>query len=247
MIRGLEIAGMGMNVQATKLNVISNNLANVNTTGYKKDTPVVSAFESLFLLAVDKKDNKRLKNEEIGSITLGTYIDTIYTSFTQGGAKQTGRDLDLTLQGEGFFEVNTPMGSRYTRDGSFEISNDGYLVTKEGYRVIGQNGELNLDRDKSIVINEVGEIYQEDTLVSKLSINNFSDLSGLQKVGDNLYEVDQVGIPFEGKVIQGSLEVSNVNPVSAMVEMIAVSRAYEANQKMIQTHDALLGKIVNEV
>ena len=252
MVRGLYIANTGMNVQTKRMDIISNDLANVNTTGYKKDVAVIKSFPDLLAMRIDDTQNHASNEGVIGGMNFGAKIDGIYTQYVQGSLINTGTATDLAIQGEGFFSIQTPNGVKYTRDGSFSINPNGELVTKEGYLVLGENGPISLGEEflttsSEVQIKNTREVVINDQIVDRLEIVNFEDNNGLQKIADNLYEGTGNRVAFQGSVTQGFLEASNVNPVTAMVDMITVSRAYEANQKMIQVHDNLLGKAVNEV
>lgn len=253
MIRGLYTSGLGMKTQMQKLDVISNNLANVNTTGYKKDDTILSSFPDILMNRInDTKQNIKMPTP-MGKVTLGVQVDEVYTNHTQGSFVKTDEPFNLALQGEGYFVVSTPNGDeRYTRDGSFVIGQDGLLMTKEGNNVMGQNGIVTLRGDfltqiREVNIDDRGVIAIDGEYIDTIRLVNFEDNNALQKIGDNLYQGGGEPAVFAGKVLQGYLEGSNVNPVTAMVDMITVSRTYEANQKMIQVHDNLMGKAVNEV
>lgn len=252
MVKGLYTAAMGMNVQAKRLDIISNDLANTDTTGYKKDVAVVASFKEEYLKRLNDSQNFRPNEETIGSMVYGAKVDEIYTDFTQGSVISTGLETDLALQGEGFFTVQTENGLAYTRDGNFTVNQFGALVTKEGYPVMGQEGPIELGEDyfstgDKIVVQSSGEVYVGTTYIDTLDIANFTDTNALTKMNDNLYTSNGERVEFTGGVIQSFLEKSNVNTVSAMVDMIAVARAYETNQKMVQTQDNILGKAVNEL
>lgn len=242
-----------MDVQMKKLDVISNNLANVNTTGFKKDTVVVSSFPEVLMHKMNDQKNNIPQPSPIGRVTLGAKIDEIHTNFSQGSFIKTDGIFNVALQGDGFFIVNTPNGDqRYTRDGAFVIGTNGQLQTQDGNIVMGADGPIELDEDfltqsHESFIDDAGRIIIDGEHINTLNIVRFEDNGALQKIGDNLYEGNGNIIPFEGKVLQGFVEGTNVNPVMAMVDMITVSRTYEANQKMIQVHDMLMGKAVNEV
>ncbi|MGL4736434.1 MAG: flagellar basal-body rod protein FlgF [Cellulosilyticaceae bacterium] len=252
MIRGLYVAATGMNVQSKKMDIISNDLANVNTTGYKKDQVVIGSFPELLTYRIQDKQNNMPNDAPIGRMTFGAKIDDVVTQFVQGSLVKTDGMMDVALHGPGFFTVQTPNGQMYTRDGSFVINAGGDLLTQEGYQVMGQGGPINLGADflgtgEELIITAEGEIRSGQEVIDTLDIACFADEKSLTKTGDNLYTGGSARIPFEGSMSQGFIEASNVNPVTAMVDMITVSRAYEANQKMIQVHDSLLGKAVNEV
>ncbi len=252
MLRGLYIGATGMNVQAKRMEVISNDIANASTTGYKKDTAVVSSFrEELYTRLNDQKNNVP-NNRPIGTMTLGAKINEVFTDYSQGSLIKTDNMVDLAIQGDGFFVVQTPNGERYTRDGSFVINSQGALVTKEGYAVMGQDGPINFDEEfmqngGEVTIKEDGQVLRGLELIDTLNLVSFENNNQLVKLNDNLYEGQGARLPFTGTLMQGYVEAANVNPVTAMVDMITVSRAYEANQKVVQTYDQLLGKAVNEV
>ena len=278
MLRGIYTGASGMVAQMHRMDALSNNLANVDLTGYKQDTPVGKAFPELFI----RRMNEQITTLPLGSIDrapvvgklgTGVEINEVYTVFSQGSLKETGNPFDLSLDGKGFFTVQTPDGIRYTRNGSFVISKEGLLLTKEGYPVLGDRGIIELKLN-NFVVDRQGRIFQnadfagdperlvsmeenawENTeYVDTLQVVDFPELRYLQKQGNSLWRGnDESGESFavdlgnSTRVIQGFLEASNVNPVTEMVKMIEVNRAYELNQKVIQTHDSLAGKLINEV
>ncbi|OON90746.1 MAG: flagellar basal body protein [Epulopiscium sp. Nele67-Bin002] len=269
MVRGLYIAGTGMNVQATRMDVISNDLANVNTTGYKKDVAVIESFPEVLMKRLGGTQSvPNLERSQtipplgavtiplttIGSMNYGAKVQDIYIHFAQGSFINTGKQTDIALQNEGFFVVNTPDGEKLTRDGSLVVGTNGDLLTQEGYNVMGQEGPVNLGEDfftssGQFEINEFGQVRRGEGILDTIRLVTVDDLQLLEKLDDNLYTTDQDFVDTAGttRIIQGYLESSNVNVVSAMVDMITVSRAYESNQKMVQVHDDLMSKAVNEV
>lgn len=252
MIKGLYTAATGMNVQSKKMDVISNDLANVNTTGYKSDTTVITSFQETLMKRINDMQHNKPNNEKIGTMSLGAKVAEVYTQFTQGSVRNTGEIADVAIQGDGFFVVNTPNGVAYTRDGNFSINQNGDLVTSEGYSVMGQDGAISfgeefLTQGGNVIINDNGEVYLDSEYMDTLDLANFADKRTLTKMNDNLYSSTAARTQFTGSILQGFLETSNVNSVTAMVDMITVSRAYEANQKVLQTHDTLLGKAVNDL
>lgn len=252
MLKGLYTAAMGMNVQSKRMDVISNDLANAGTTGYKKDVVTVSSFKDEYLKRLDDSQNFISNEGTIGKITYGAMVDEIYTNFQQGAIAATGDDTNIAIQGDGFFVVQTPNGTAYTRDGSFLVNGEGDLVTSEGYQVMGQDGPISFGEDfftngGKIVVQSNGTIYLGNEYVDTIDIASFEDKRTLTKLDDNLYTSNGNRSEFTGSLIQGYLEVSNVNTVDAMVDMINVARAYEANQKVIQTMDTVLGKVVNDL
>lgn len=240
-----------MDVQANRMEVLSNDLANVNTTGYKKDTAIVSSFSEVLMSRINDSQNHISNNGEIGKMTLGVKVDEVFTDFTQGSIIKTDIPTDVAIQGQGFFVVQTPTGVCYTRDGNFSINQNGDVVTKEGYAVMGKKGPLQLGEDfltegGALVIKESGEVLRGEELIDTIDVANFGDRKALTKLDNNLYQSNGARVPFTGSLSQGFLESANVNPVTAMVDMITVARAYEANQKVVQTQDKLLDKVINE-
>ena len=231
MIRGLYTAASGMLAQMSRTDVISSNLANVNTTAFKKDILVFQALEEMQIRRVDDPsvtgptisiDPKPY----IGNLGTGVDVGQIYTQFEQGSIKNTSNPLDLALQGEGFFTVMIPAGIRYTRDGSFSRSSEGYLVTSDGHMIIGQNGPILLPENTGITVNENGEIFSDGQRLDQLMLVSFADPQQLVKEGDNLYSCDEEPQQAQPKVIQGALETANANAVTEMVNLIEAFRAY---------------------
>lgn len=253
MVRGLYTSALGMTTQMNKLDIISNNIANVNTAGYKADGVITQSFSEELVKLMDSSEGKvSYKNSQsVGKMSQGLFVDKIYTDFKNGSLKKTDASLDLAISGDGFFTVTDPLrgeDERFTRDGSFTISKDGYLITKDGCYVKGQNGNIRVP-EGTIDISENGNIIVNSEIIDTLKMVSFEDNTKLRKQGAGLYSAisEDETIPFKGTVEQGFIETSNVNSVKEMVEMISVSRLYEANQKMITTHDQTLSKAVNEL
>jgi flagellar basal-body rod protein FlgF len=278
LIRGLYTGASGMVVQMHRLDTISNNLANVDLNGYKRDTAINKAFpeillrrmndDGMFVFPLGSIDTTPI----VGKLGTGAELNEVYTAFTQGSLKQTENPFDLALEGEGFLSVLLPDGERYTRNGSFLLNDEGYLVTKHGEFVLGENGPIQAKKN-NFVIDQDGVIYQNATYsgderrlvsleenewenlerVDRLKIVDFKRPRYLKKIGNSFWKDTEESGPAEiaggdsrPKVRQGFLESSNVNVVTEMVQMIEVQRTYEANQKMIQTQDSLLGRLINE-
>jgi flagellar basal-body rod protein FlgF len=185
----------------------------------------------------------------IGTLNGGPAPNRITTYFMQGNLRETDRPLDLAIKGEGFFCVRVQGEERYTRDGSFVTDSEGYLATAEGYRVVGDMGDIYIG-DEDIDIHSNGEIYSGDLFWDRLKLVTFDRPEQLLKVGDNLYVADGESLyryGIEGEVLQGFLETPNVNAVKEMVNMITAFRTYEANQRVVTAYDDVLGKAVNEV
>lgn len=252
MVRGLYTAYTGLINQQKRLDVVSNNLANSATTGYKKEGCTTQSFDEVMAIKV-KDSSEAYVNRNIGNLSLGAKIGETYTNYDQGSFKNTGNTLDLALSGEGFFAIsftskNGVESTKYTRDGSFSMTNEGYLVTKDGDFVLNDGGsEIVIPTNASdIAVNELGEIYADGEYVDTLGLVKFEDNNYLKKYGENMYQtVDGYEISDDKpSVVQGYLEMSNVNIVSEMVDMINISRAFESNQKLVNTVDETLGKAV---
>lgn len=241
MLRGIYIAAGSMVNQARKLDVASNNLANVDTTGFKKD-----------LMVEEAADEKVIFNSGINTVPIGRLFFTvrpaeIFTDFQAANIVSTGNPLDLSIDGDGFFEVMSPNGVRYTRDGSFKRDANGYLVTGEGYRVQGSNGDIYLP-EGDITFDSHGGIYVGGQYVDSVRVLEFPDKTVLRKEGDNLFVSQGQGNTVLNPIIKsGFLEASNVNPVNEMVDMIDLMREYETNQRVITTMDSTLEKSVNDL
>lgn len=261
MIRGWYIGASGMNAQQNRLDAISNNLANVDTTGFKKDIPVSKEFSELLLRRTQADGVYKNSSGSydaapvIGAVGLGVETNELFTDFSQGSFKSTDTRTDMALGGEGFFAVQTPAGERYTRNGNFHLGKEGILLTKEGYPVMGENGAIHVPDDKFFV-NQDGMIYTKDDnqLVDRMKIVRFENERYLSKQGSSLWNTSDVsGDAYiaEGderpKLLQGYTETSNVNVVNEMVQMIEVNRAYEANQKSVQTEDSMMDTLWSKV
>lgn len=245
MLRGLYTAASGMLVQTAKMDMLSNNLANVETAGFQRQAPHVYSFPDMLISRVHNGTSV-----PIGRLGTGAVVYGDRSSFLPGAIKSTGNPLDVALVGPGFFAVETPDGPRYTRDGRFTVNPSGWLVTLDGHRVRGERGPI-LVNGTDVVIDDTGQVVVDGSVVDKLLIVEFNDRDGLLRRGANLYEATEAaGLPFryrDTQVVQGAVEMSNVNVIREMVNLISVQRAYEANAKVVQAYDETLGKAVNEI
>lgn len=257
-MRALAIAATGMSAQQTNVEVIANNIANINTTGFKRAR---AEFTDLIYQAeraqgVPNQDGADPVPEG-ALVGLGVRTIGIRNLHMQGPLSQTGNPLDLALNGRGWFQITSPSGETlYTRAGSFNKGPTGQLVTADGYTV---NPALTLPDDaSSIVINESGQVYAQiagqtaPTLVGQLSLATFANDSGLEPLGDNLYRETPAsgqaitGVAGDvgfGSIVQGYLEGSNVDPIKEITALISAQRAYEMNSKVIQAADDMAGVV----
>ncbi len=248
MLRSLYTAATGMLVQRKKMDVITNNITNIETNGYKRDQLISRSFKDMLINRINDPAVVSYSTV-IGSQNAGVHIDEVATDFTQGNLEDTGRLSDLALQGPGFFAINTPGGERYTRDGSFSVNSEGYLVTADGNYVMGVSGKIRVGTGK-FSVSDQGVVTVNGTPAGKLKIVAFADTAGLRKEGNNLYVNynTQITAATAGtSVKQGYIEGSNVDIAREMVDMISVSRMYETNQRMVKMLDESLDKAVNEV
>jgi flagellar basal-body rod protein FlgG len=257
MIRSLWIAKTGLDAQQTQLDVISNNLANVSTNGYKRSRAV---FEDLLYQTLRQSGAQSSQQTQIPEgLQVGTGVRPIATArlHTQGNLQQTGNQFDVAVNGQGFFQVQMPDGtSAYTRDGSFRIDSQGQLVTSNGFALspaitIPANAQsVTIAQDGTVSATMQGQAAS--TQIGTLQLVNFMNPAGLQSVGQNLYiETGASGTPTAGTpgtnglgmLSQGYVETSNVNVVEELVNMIQTQRAYEINSKAITTSDQMLQKL----
>lgn len=263
MWRGLYTAGAGMITETKRTDTIANNLANANTTGYKRDDAINREFAPMLIRRID---DSKMQNDVtsfkgfsvggnapvVGTLGLGSYIDEIATDHTQGGFQTTGNPFDLAIAGDGYFAIQTPAGVRYTRDGNFYKSAAGQLQTVNGQAVLDNQGQPIMipAGATQIAIGAKGEVLADNQQIATLQFVGFGpDRRALLKEGNNLYypQAGAQAVPATGEIQQGMLETSNTNVVSEMVNLINNYRIYEAGSKAVTTQDSLLDKSVNEV
>ncbi len=238
-----------------RLSSIANNLANVNTTGYKRD---VLSFKDTFISfahdeVMEPLSNVRSKKMFPEPVHIAKpRLAVAMTDFSQGGLKLTGAPLDVAIQGEGFFKVRTPEGEFYTRNGNFRQTSDGQLVTQQGWPVLGAGGDIQLPPRTRIVMAEDGSIFADGDNVGQIQVVSVDPLASLEKQGHGLFRLrDGAGgqeVPKENPmVLQGFVETANVEVVSEMVNMIEAHRQFEAYQKIIQAADAVDKMVTTQV
>ena len=257
----LWIAKTGLDAQQTQMAVVTNNLANVNTTGFKRGRAV---FADLLYQTVRQPGAQSSQDSQLPSgLMLGTGVRSVATEklFTLGNIVQTGNQLDLAVNGRGFFQILLPDGTRaYSRDGSFQLSANGELVNSNGYAldpgitIPEQTQSVTIGADGTVSVLVAGE--SSPTEVGQLQLADFINPAGLQPMGENLFLETaasgdpQAATPGEdgvGTLVQGSLESSNVNVVEELVNMIETQRAYEMNSKAIATTDEMLAFVTNNL
>ena len=242
MSRGIHKAAAGMMASMDRFGTIANNLANVSTTGYKRD------LQFLRLLTLEQTNLERKRS---GGAPVRELVQDQFTDFSQGELNETGNRLDLAISGEGLFTIQTTKGIAYTRNGSFTLDEDSYLVDYLGNRVLSNEGEI-LINGAEVIINRFGDVEVDGGSVGKLKIVIFEDDTKLRKAGNSLFypinnEVKPQAPSKPYLVSQGYLETSNVNLVEEMITMIALGKEFEVNQKIIQTNDELMRREAREV
>ncbi|AFI05018.1 flagellar basal-body rod protein FlgG [Helicobacter cetorum] len=254
MLRSLYSATSGMLAQQTHIDTTSNNIANVNTSGFKKQR---ADFNDLFYQALQyagtNTSNTTLSPNGM-EVGLGVRPSAITKMFSQGSPKETENNLDIAITGKGFFQIQMPDGTiAYTRSGNFKLDDQGNIVTSEGYLLIPQitlpqdTTQVNIGVDGTVSVTQ--GLQTNSAVIGQITLANFVNPAGLHSMGDNLYAITNasgdaiVGAPDSqglGRLRQGFLELSNVRLVEEMTDLITAQRAYEANSKSIQTADAML-------
>lgn len=263
MVKGLYTAHTGMVNEMKRLDILANNLANADTTAYKKEGTTSRTFADEMSLRIKDSSNMGIP-KKLGDITYGVHLGQVYTDYSTGNFKVTDNTTDFAIEGNGFFAVaftdkqgNTSV--KYTRDGAFTVNKEGYLVTKDGDYVLnaigamngdpGQNNYIRLDPNAAITVNKLGYVMQNNQIVGTIGMVDVDNYDYLEKYGENLYNLLPGGnqIATDANIEQGTLETSNVNVVNEMVNMITIQRAYEAGQKVITSIDGTLDRAVNNV
>ena len=254
MYTGLYAAVSGSLAQEQRLAILTNNLANTNTAGFKADRPVfqVEALPNVVgpLAASEAAPAAMTSLSRFqGRDSAQTQLSAVHTDFTQGDLRTTGNPLDVALEGRGFFAVQSAAGVAYTRQGTFSLNPEGVVVTAHGLPVLGDKGPLRLPQGK-IEIDATGQVRAGGTVVDRLRVVDFPQPYALQKQGDNLFRSVVPGAPettANAVVRQGVIETANVEPVRLLVAVIETSRAYEAYQKVIQAFNDTAGRAVNDI
>jgi flagellar basal-body rod protein FlgG len=271
MTRGLYISGTGMMLQRRLMENITNNIANADTTGYKKEHLVSHTFDEVlinrmgdprvvgqtvvpihwhitqFPHTTSARDDEGGKTfNPVGPLALGTQIDQLYINFDTGILEGTERTTDMALIGDVFFVMQTPDGERYTRSGAFYIDELGYLTDGEGNYLLGENGPIYVG-GLDFTIDDTGGVWLDGEYADRIRVASFEDNDVLRKQGSNLFYAleDPLDAPNPYRIRQGFLEGSNVDIGREMVDMLTVFRTYETNQRMLTMIDETIGKAVN--
>ena len=255
MLKGLYTAYTGMVNEQNRMDILTNNLANASTVGFKKEGSTSQSFDSILTVKI-KDQSVGLQNvQKLGTNNPGVKIGENYTDFTQGSFRVTDNTYDLALAGDGFFTIEFTnkageTSTMYTRNGQFTLNREGYLVTQDGDYVLDtQNRRIQLNTLLDSEIGSYGTITQAGRAVARIQVTDFEDYNYLEKYGETYYR------PVEGAkttqadadVKSGYLEMANVQVVSEMVNLISITRAYESNQKIIQAYDDTLETAVTQL
>lgn len=255
MLKGLYVAYTGMVNEQNRMDILTNNLANASTVGYKKEGSTSQSFDSILTLKIRDASVGENLAQRIGRNHPGVKIGENYTDFTQGSFRVTGNTYDLALAGEGFFAIEYTnkageTSTMYTRAGQFTLTREGYLVTDDGdYVLDAQDRRIQLDPLAEARIGNDGTITQNGREVARIQVADFEDYNYLEKYGETYYRPIEGAQEIDGtaEVKSGYLEMANVQVVSEMVNLISIARAYESNQKIIQTYDSTLENAVTQI
>lgn len=245
MFQGFYNLASGMLTQNRNLDVISNNITNSLTPGFKKDTMTSSTFQEEMIARtgnLDKSMPQTLNSMAMMRVATGTVTD-----FQQGPLEETGNLLDVALTSDGFFQIQTENGYVYTRNGSFSIDDQGYLALSEVGRVMGRNGAIYLGTDE-IEIDSSGTVHLPDgTVAGTIAVVNFEDKTQLEKAENGVFTSNVQGNTINGTMIQGSVEQSNVDPIDEMIGMMESQRALQSAAQVLKIYDEMMSKAVNDI
>lgn len=253
MLRGMYSSISAMISLESNQKVITNNIANINTTGYKSETMIYKSFDELLLNNNERYINGEGRAQVLGIMNPGVSIDEVVTNHTQGIIKSTENDSDFAINGKGFFTIRDREGNtRYTRDGVFKVNSNGYLVTASGYNVLGINQRTNnlepiYVGNQKISMDNNNNLLLDSNAAYKFNIVDFENYGSLKKIGENLFQGNG-SVTAENYYIQNrSKEISNVDIIDVTTALMSNLRAFEANQKVVQIMDSTLSKIASEI
>jgi flagellar basal-body rod protein FlgF len=241
-LRGIYTTASSMAAELTRQDVTANNIANSSTLGFKRDSVKFESFPEVMLQSTDST------RTSLGGLAGGVQISGTVTDMEKGAARQTENPMDVFIRGEGFFVVKAPNGNAYTREGSFTLDEQNVLCTSRGHAILGVNGQIVMENGMGS-IDKDGTVKSGDKVVGQLQTVTFPNLAVLMK-DQNGYFLPPEGVsatPVTASLESGLVEMSNVNPVKEMVNLIMVLRSYEASSKALASQDETLSKAVNEI
>lgn len=259
MIRGIYTSAVGMKTQMNRMDVVSNNIANSDTVGFKRDLAVTRSFTDRLMFALGQPPSPLQfgGTRRLGEVRPGNFVDEVFTDFRGGSVRQTNNIFDIAIEGAGFITVQVAgegaeTTNRYTRAGHLSPDSAGILRTREGHAVLSSEGTpltIPTGSGSDIEIQTNGQIVAGGEIIGTISITNFENPQTLRKFGENLFDRTEASVEadFNGRILSGYLENSNVNTVREMVEMINIQRNYEANQRLVTIQDSTLNLAVNEI
>lgn len=255
MLRGLYTAWTGMVNEQNRMDVMTNNLANVSTVGYKKEGSTSQSFDDVLTVKIKDASVGLANVQRTGVRNPGVKIGENYVDYSQGSFRDTGNTYDFALSGEGFFAIEFTnkageTSTMFTRAGQFTLTKEGFLVTEEGDYVLDVNNRrIQLDTLKDSDITTDGRISQDGQEIAQIQVADFEDYNYLERYGETYFRPLEGARQIQGtaSIYSGYLEMANVQTVSEMVNLISISRAYEANQKLIQTYDDSLEIAVSQL
>lgn len=241
MTTAIEISELGMINDLRLLNMISNNIANVNTMGFKRDMPISEPFAAQL-------------QDSLASLQLGRQVDLVpelkpLVDFSAGALRQTSNPLDLAIEGDAYFELSGQSGLRYSRQGSFSLDATGRLVNGSGYALMGEDGEILLQGGR-VSIDREGNVLEEGKVAGRIKLAHFADTSTLQKAEDGVFMASsspQVVADSSASVRQGYLESANVDVMKEMVKMIMTARHFETTQRVMRGYDDMINSAIDTI
>ncbi len=245
MIRGIYTAAMGMLLDMSKVDTTANNLANIETVGYKKDKLIYRAYQDRAIYALP--DRRR----PIGNLTYSAVLDDVFLDTSQGVIQQTGNLLDLAIDSDGYFALQGENNIYYTRAGNFKLDTQGYIVNPDGLRLLDENGQ-SIQFQDGYSIDQDGYIKDSfNNIITRLGLYTFENSSGLRKIGYTLFvPTDESGeaVAAENfRILSGYIELSNVNALVEMTKLIEAQRHFEISQKVVVVEDEVLAKLTSQV
>lgn len=246
MFRGFYTLSSSMLTQNRQMDVISNNLANISTPGYKSDTLEAETFKDV-LFSRTSNNISGASGNTIGTVSMATIPYGTFTNYSNGGINETGGNLDFAIEGNGFFRIRGQNGDVYTRDGSFIVDNQGYLSLKGVGRVMGDSGPIHLTTDDFNVTSDGTINDKNGKKIAKLSVVEFNNLNSLKKAGDNVFSSTSQPNNVNANILWKYVESSNVDPAKQMTEMLASQRTIQSAAQVLKMYDEMMGKATTEV
>lgn len=256
MLRGIYTSASGMLLEGMRTDVVANNLANAQTHGFKRQSASVRSFPEMLIHRINDPGQPGPvvvdPRPAIGYLGAGAAIDEFALMMTPGAFEFTGRGLDLAVEGPAFFAVETAGGdTAYTRDGRMRVDAEGYIVNPAGLRLLGVDGPIHVGEGTNPAIDPDGRVWIDGEVVAQIALWEFGEPRALERLGENLLAPTEGSgdavAATESRIHSEHLERANVNVVQEMVDLIAIQRAYEANQRLITVQDETLGRLINDV